>query len=306
MALTATGIFAMAGSENAGLVAAETANPRKSVPRAVGSIWLRLATFYLLGSLVVTITVSPEDPDLFGGEGTNASPFVVAYRNAGIPVLAHFMNAIILLSVISCGTISCYAAARTTMGLAYLGMAPKVFKKADKTGRPWWGLIPTFIVGLGLAFLNVSEDGATVFGWLSSLTSLFTLFGWGMICLSHIRFRWAWKLQGRDPSELPWKSWTYPYAAWFGLTMCIVLIIVQFYLAVWPLGVAPNAEDFWARYISVPLIIVLYIIGKLMYKTPKWVDLSTVDLDYGRRFYADEGPEKKGNVMVRGLKAIFS
>lgn len=296
----------MAGSENAGLVAAETANPRKSVPRAVGSIWIRLATFYLLGSLVVTITVSPEDPDLFGGEGTNASPFVIAYRNAGIPVLAHFMNAIVLLSIISCGTISCYAAARTTMGLAYLGMAPQVFKKADKMGRPWYGLIPTFIVGLGLAFLNVNRDGATVFGWLSSLTSLFTLFGWGMICLSHIRFRIAWKLHGREPSELPWKSWTYPYAAYFGLTMCIVLIIVQFYLAVWPLGVTPNAEDFWATYISVPLIIVLYIIGKLIYKTPKWVNLNAVDLDYGRRFYVDEPEKESKHIVVRGLKAVFS
>ena len=209
----------MAGSENAGLVAAETANPRKSVPAAVGSIWMRLAAFYLLGSLVVTITVSPFDPDLFGQEGTNASPFVIAYRNAGIPVLAHFMNAIILLSVISCGSISCYAGARTTMGLAYLGMAPAVFKKADSKGRPWWGLIPTFVVGLGLAFLNVSESGSTIFGWFSSLTSLFTLFGWGMICLSHIRMRRAWSLQGRKPEELPWKSWTYPYAAWFGFIM---------------------------------------------------------------------------------------
>jgi yeast amino acid transporter len=297
----------MAGSENAGLVAAETANPRKSVPRAVGSIWIRLATFYLLGSLMVTITVSPEDPDLFGQSGTNASPFVIAYRNAGVPALAHMMNAIILLSVISCGSISCYAAARTTMGLAYLGMAPAVFKKADKMGRPWWGIIPTCIVGLGLGFLNVSEDGATVFGWFSSLTSLFTLFGWGCINLSHIRMRWAWALQGRSPSELPWKSWTYPYAAWFGLIMCIVLIIVQFYLAVWPLGVTPNAEDFWARYVSVPLILVLYIIGKFVWKTPKWVDLSTVDLDYGRRFYADEEPEKKSkNVVVRGLKMVFT
>jgi yeast amino acid transporter len=164
LAVMPTCIFAMAGSENAGLVAAETANPKKSVPRAVGSIWIRLATFYLMGSLMVTITVSPFEEDLFGGTGTNASPFVIAYRNAGIPVLAHFMNAIILLSVISTGTISGYAGARTAMGLAYLGMAPQQFKKADKLGRPWWALVPTLTVGFGLAFLNVSEDGKTIFG----------------------------------------------------------------------------------------------------------------------------------------------
>ncbi|KIX04563.1 uncharacterized protein Z518_05433 [Rhinocladiella mackenziei CBS 650.93] len=306
-----TCIFAMAGSENAGLVAAETANPRKSVPRAVGSIWLRLSLFYLLGSLMVTITVSPFDEDLFGGEGTNASPFVIAYRNAGISALAHMMNAIILLSVVSCGSISGYAGARTTMGLAYLGMAPKQFKTADKTGRPWYGLVPTLVLGGGLGYLNVNNSGAEVFGWLSNLTSLFTLFGWGMICLSHIRFRWAWALQGRDKAELPWRSWTYPYAAWFGLIMCIILIIVQFYLAVWPLGDETNAENFFANYVSVILILVLYVGAKIFYRGRPWVDLSTVDLDYGRRFYTDEDKEKGTSTGVKGiaqktLGAIFN
>lgn len=302
----------MAGSENAGLVAAETLNPRKAVPRAVGSIWLRLALFYLLGSLMVTINVSPFDPDLFGGEGTNASPFVVAYRNAGIPALAHMMNAIILLSVISCGSISIYAGARTAMGLAYLGMAPKQFKSADKLGRPWWGLVPIIVLGGGLGYLNVSNSGAEVFGWFSNLTSLYTLFGWGMICLSHIRFRWAWKLQGREPSELPWKSWTFPYAAWFGFIMCVVLIIVQFYLAVAPLGSTVTAESFFANYVSILVILVLWAGAKIYYRGRRWVDLSTVDLDYGRRFYNDELDKEKGHkggakgVAYKTLGAIFN
>jgi hypothetical protein len=29
-------------------------------------------------------------------------------------------------------------------------------QKADKTGRPWYGLVPTLLVGGGLAYLNVS------------------------------------------------------------------------------------------------------------------------------------------------------
>jgi amino acid transporter len=179
-----TCIFAMSGSENSGLVAAETANPKKAVPRAVGSIWLRLSLFYLLGALMVTINVDPNNEDIFGGSGTNASPFVIAYREAKLPALAHLMNAVIFISVISTGTISAYGGSRTTLGLAHLGMAPKQFKKADSTGRPWWGLGITFLFGGGLAYLNVSQSAADVFTWFSNLTSLFTLFGWGMICLS--------------------------------------------------------------------------------------------------------------------------
>lgn len=126
LAVMPTCIFAMSGGENSGLVASEMKNPKKAVPHAVSSIWVRLALFYLMGSLMVTITVSPENPDLFGGSGTNASPFVIAYRDAGLQPMAHIMNAVIFLSVISTGSISGYGGSRTTMGLGQLGMAPKV------------------------------------------------------------------------------------------------------------------------------------------------------------------------------------
>ena len=75
---------------------------------------------------MVTITVSPTDPNLFGGSGTNASPFVIAYRNAGIPAMAHIMNAVIFVSVLSTGSISGYAGSRTLVGLSQIGMAPRV------------------------------------------------------------------------------------------------------------------------------------------------------------------------------------
>ncbi|KAH1472801.1 hypothetical protein KXX06_006327, partial [Aspergillus fumigatus] len=64
----------MAGSENAALVATEVANPRRSVPKAVTSTWLRPGLFYILGSLMITLTVDPKDPNLFGGFGSNDSP----------------------------------------------------------------------------------------------------------------------------------------------------------------------------------------------------------------------------------------
>lgn len=127
LAIMPTCIFAMSGSENCGLVAAETANPRRSVPKAVNSIWVRLALFYLVGSLMVTITVDPNDPDLFGsGSETQSSPFVIAYKNSGLMPLAHLMNFIIFISVLSTGSISGYAGARTLVGLSEIGMAPKV------------------------------------------------------------------------------------------------------------------------------------------------------------------------------------
>lgn len=121
-----TCVFAMAGSENAALVASEVANPRRSVPKAIKSIWLRLGLFYILGSLMITLTVDPKDPNLFGASGSNASPFVIAFKNAGIPVMAHITNVVIFISVISTGSISGYGGSRMLMGLAHVKMNHKV------------------------------------------------------------------------------------------------------------------------------------------------------------------------------------
>ncbi|RYP84210.1 hypothetical protein DL769_001233 [Monosporascus sp. CRB-8-3] len=178
------------------------------------------------------------------------------------------------------------------MDLAALGMAPRRFMTADRTGRPWYGLVPTFILGGGLAYLNASNSGAEVFGWFSDLTSLFTIFGWGMICLSHIRIRTAWARQGRTAEELPWKSWLCPYGAWYGLILCTVLIVVQFYLAVSPPDASSAAEGFFATYVSVILIIVLGLGARVYYRGNWWVDMNTVDPDNGRRFYKDNDLEK--------------
>ncbi|KAL2865319.1 putative amino acid transporter [Aspergillus lucknowensis] len=281
-----TCIFAMSGSENAALAAAETQNPRKSVPRAVGSIWLRLALFYVLGSLAITITVSPHDPNLFGGDGDENSPFVVAYQNGGLNALAHMMNAVIFISVISTGSISGYGGSRMLMGLSHLNMAPKVFGHADGTGRPFAGLFATLLLGGGLSYLNVSHSGSDVFGWFSNLTSLFTLFGWACICISHLRMRYAWKAQGRSDADLPWRTWTYPYASYWGLCWSVILIIAEFYLSIWPLHTSPNARDFFANYISVIAIVIVYFGARCWYRGPWWVDAQAIDLDGSRRFYA--------------------
>ncbi|KAF5662518.1 amino acid transporter [Fusarium circinatum] len=174
-------VFALSGSETTGMVAAETSNPRKYVPRAVNAIWYRLAMFYLLGSLMVTITVSPTNPALFGSAhsaATQASSFVIAFSGAKLKPLAHMMNAVILLSVFSSASIKIFEGARTLYGLGQIGMALKVMTKADSWGRPWYGLIPTMLLGGALSYLNFYlalwpiGGGPTVTGFFSSYSSV--------------------------------------------------------------------------------------------------------------------------------------
>lgn len=285
LSVLGTCVFAMGGSEFGGLAAAEARNPLRSIPKAVNSIWFRLTLFYVIGGLMVTITVSPKNPDLFGGEGINASPFVVAFRNAGLPGLAHAMNAIIFISVVSSGNAQAYAATRTVVGLADIGMAPAIFKKCDQQGRPWAAIVITFVLGGGLCYLNVDNKGATVFGWFSNLTALCILWLWGTVFLCHLRFRRAWKIQGRTLDELPWKSLTGTYASMYGMTWCVLLAVVQFYLAVWPLRQKTTARNFFANYISIVAILILYTASKIYFRGSLWINAKHIDLDTGRRYY---------------------
>ncbi|RDK41795.1 hypothetical protein M752DRAFT_301021 [Aspergillus phoenicis ATCC 13157] len=305
LSILPTCIFAMAGTESAAMVASEVANPRISVPKAVRSIWIRLGLFYILGSLMITLSVDPTDPNLFGSSGSNASPFVIAFKNAGIPVMAHITNAVIFISMLSTGSISGYGGSRMLMGLAHVGMnhrIAQIFGKADRIGRPWAGYIATIGIGGALAYINVSNTGAQVFQWLSNLVSLLTLFGWGLISLSHLRFRYSWKVQGRDETHLPWRTMAYPYATWWALIWCIVLIGLELYLSIWPLGKSTSAKNFFASYISVIAVIIIWIGAQIWYRGPLWVDAREIDLDRWRRYYADRVDEE--SIPVR--KSLIS
>lgn len=95
--------FAYGGTELIGLTAAETKNPQRALPKALKQVFWRIATFYLLGSFMLGLILPSDDPSLLGASGANtkASPFVLAIKLAGVQVLPHIFNAVILCSVIS-------------------------------------------------------------------------------------------------------------------------------------------------------------------------------------------------------------
>lgn len=63
------------------------------------------------------------------------------------------------------------------------------------------------------------------------------------------------------------------------------MIVVEFYLAVWPLNERSSARHFFANYVSVVLVVGVYFGARVWYRGPWWVDLAKVDLDRKRRFY---------------------
>jgi len=168
--------------------------------------------------------------------------------------LPSIFNAVILISVLSVGNSSTFATSRTLTALAGHGYAPRFFMYVDREGRPLVSLIIVLVFGC-LAYIDLSSSSTTVFDWLLSLGGLSSLFSWGSICFAHIRFRHAWRAQGHTVEELPFKAAFGEWGSWFGGLFNVLVLIVTFYVAVWPIGVKPNAKTFFLSYLAAPIIL---------------------------------------------------
>jgi len=185
-----------AGTELVAIAAGETQNPRKAVPKAIKAVFYRIMFFYVVGTFILGLLVSPNNEQLINGSGSAASPWVIAIEAAGIKGLPSVVNAAVLLAAFSAGESDLYAASRTLYGMAMDGKAPAIFKKCTKAGIPIWATLATWCIGL-LGYLNLSNSASTVFTWLSSLSAITGLIAWACIMLSYIRFYNGLKAQGK-------------------------------------------------------------------------------------------------------------
>ena len=279
-----TAAFAFAGTELVGLAAAESANPRKSLPKAIKQVFWRITLFYMISLILVGCLVPYTDERLSGGgAGAADSPFVLAIKNAGISGLPSVMNVVVMISVLSVGNSSVFGSSRTLAALAAAGQAPKILGYIDKQGRPLVGIIIQCIFGL-LCFVTASDKGDDVFNWLLALSGLSSLFTWGSICLCLIRFRAALKAQGRNTDELTFVSQAGLFGAWYGMSLNILVLIAQFWIALFPIGGSPDASAFFQSYLGFPVIIAFYVAHKIWKKNWRlYIPASQIDIDTGRR-----------------------
>lgn len=178
-----TAAFSFSGTELVGLAAAESKTPLKSLPSAIKQVFWRITLFYILSLFFVGLMV-PYDSDKLIGQNplmdVAASPFVIAAKEAGLHGFDHFMNVVILISVLSIGNSGVYGGSRTLTALAEQGYAPKIFDYVDRAGRPLVSTI-AIIICCALAYINISADGVEIFDWLVALSGLAALFTWGSV-----------------------------------------------------------------------------------------------------------------------------
>jgi amino acid transporter len=132
----------MCGMEIITLAAAETRNPRKNLVTAMRTVFFRIFICYVFTGLVVGMLIPSNDPNLFKKSGNaGQSPFVLVFNQAGVKVLPHIVNAMVLTSAFSSANGMLYSASRLLFALGVQGQAPKVVTKVTRNGVPYVAIL---------------------------------------------------------------------------------------------------------------------------------------------------------------------
>ncbi|ENX04527.1 amino acid permease [Acinetobacter modestus] len=234
-------MFAFGGIELIGMAAAEANDPKKTIPKAINQVVVRILVFYV-GSLAILLSLVPWNQLDLGG--LDKSPFVMIFSQMGIGWAAHLLNFIILTAALSVYNSGMFANSRMLFGLAQQGNAPKVFAKVNKQGVPIPAVLLSALLIFGCVLLNyfVPEDAL---GHLMYVVVGALVLNWAMISLTHLKFK-AMVKQKNLKTSFP--------ALWSPISNYLVLVFIAVVLYImWQQG-------FKESVLMIPIWIVLMFV----------------------------------------------
>ena len=210
-------LFSFGGIELLGITAGEAENPDKTIPRAINQVIYRILIFYV-GTMVVLMTLWP-----WNEVGKDASPFVQIFDNVGIPAAANILNFVVLTAAVSVYNSAIYSNSRMLYGLAKSGNAPKFFEKLSSRGVPVNGILVSSAITLLVVVLNYFLPGE-VFKYVFAIVTGAVVISWGLIVLTHLKFRNYCKAAGVVPK---FKSLFYPFADYLCLAFLAGVLVIM-------------------------------------------------------------------------------
>lgn len=168
---------------------------------------------------------------------------------------------------------------------------------------PVYSVICTSLVSL-IAFATSFIPGKSLFQVLTTLSGVSGLLTWLGICIAHYRFRKAFKVQGRDLSELPMRAPCFPFGDLFDIVACTAITLMTGYKSFYP----PNAVGLTGHYLGVIFTVIGFFALKF-YTRSHIVPLEDIDLDTGRSEFStleiSKGKTMEGPWLRRILKRIY-
>uniref|UniRef100_B0T9J7 Amino acid permease-associated region n=1 Tax=Caulobacter sp. (strain K31) TaxID=366602 RepID=B0T9J7_CAUSK len=211
-------IFGFGGVEMIGLAVQDGADPRRSAPKVINGVIWRILVFYI-GALAVIMMIFPWtqlDP--------RQSPFVAVFASLGLPAAAGVINAVVLTAALSSCNSGLYSASRMLAALARQGQAPSsLAARADHRVPTRAVLVSIAGLGLGVALNYALPDRA--FGYLVSALAALILWIWGVILVSHLRYRRRLAALGQAPGAFAMPGGVGANVATLGFLVLVAAIL---------------------------------------------------------------------------------
>jgi amino acid transporter len=177
-------LFSFVGFESATTLGHESANPLRTIPRAVVQSAVFCGLFFVLCAYLETLGMGAAHQDL----GNSTAPLSVLANLAGVKPLGPLIDFGALVSMFAC-TLACItAAARVLMRMAHNGLAHHRLSTAhEKNATPSSAVILTGLLTAlpvcGLAARGIA--GIDIYGWMGSLSvyGFMTTYGLAAIAL---------------------------------------------------------------------------------------------------------------------------
>ncbi|KAF9349298.1 hypothetical protein BGX26_012380 [Mortierella sp. AD094] len=223
--------YSYGGTEMIAVTAAESRNPHKHVPRAVNTVLVRIAVFYIFSIFLLGSIIPNDDPALVNDDRTvQKAPFTIVFAKAGVNAAANYMNAVVFSSVFSAINSDFYIATRTLLSLSRNGWAHESIGYINARGVPLVALAIVTACSC-LSLITIFVGSGIVFEWFVSIIGSIIFQSWILILLLHLRFRYCWKKQDRHAIDLPYVSWGYPYGNYLGIVIGVCCIFATFYVS---------------------------------------------------------------------------
>ncbi|MBD8475893.1 amino acid permease [Pseudomonas sp. CFBP 8770] len=211
-------MFSFGGLELVGITAAEADDPRRSIPKATNQVIYRILLFYV-GALTILLSLYPWQKVVEGG-----SPFVMIFHALDSNVVATVLNVVVLTAALSVYNSCVYCNSRMLFGLAVQGDAPRTLLQVNRRGVPMKALgISALATGLSVV-INYLMPGEA-FGLLMALAVSALVINWGIISITHLKFRKAMRANGQTTF---FPSWGYPITNWVCLLFLAGILVIMY------------------------------------------------------------------------------
>ncbi|WP_312939986.1 amino acid permease [Stutzerimonas balearica] len=222
-------MFSFGGLELVGITAAEAADPKTVIPKAINQVVYRILIFYI-GALTVLLALYPWDSLLetlgSAADPYSGSPFVQIFSLIGSDTAAHLLNFVVLTAALSVYNSGVYCNSRMLYGLAEQGDAPRTLLKVNRRGVPVLAIGVSALVTLACVLVNylVPQNALEL---LMSLVVAALVINWAMISLAHLKFRKAMQQRGVEPS---FKAFWYPLSNYLCLAFVAAILVIMLWI----------------------------------------------------------------------------